>query len=237
MPWKRFQFRDQEVFVRVLEDGKPIVRRELVEMRYRLGANKSYKTSRENIVELEGELISDTEMGGVSKQPTTTGSHLREEPQTPATESTIIIYTDGACSGNPGPAGIGIYLLRPTNETEISEFIASGTNNSAELSAILRALENLTDDEKQTSIHLYTDSAWSLGVLIGGWKAKTNLTLIKKIQALTKEFPKLELLKIRGHSGHPGNEHADHLATRAIRREDSSIRKSVRKPGRGSLIE
>ena len=108
--------------------------------------------------------------------------------------------------------------------THLAEYLGSGTNNIAELTAILRGLEELTDEERAGAVHLYTDSAWSLGVLIGGWKAKTNLKLIEQIKAQMATVPKLELLKVRGHSGDPGNEEADHLATTAVRRE-SSLRK------------
>jgi ribonuclease HI len=52
----------------------------------------------------------------------------------------------------------------------------------------------------------YTDSGWSLGVLIGGWKAKTNLELIEAIRGRLAKFPKLELLKVKGHAGQEGNE-------------------------------
>ena len=149
----------------------------------------------------------------------------------PADEDTIIIYTDGACSGNPGPAGIGVLLQRPDEIVEVSEFIGSGTNNIAELSAILRGLQQLREDERERLIHLYTDSGWSLGVLIGGWKAKANLELIAEIKEHLEKLPKIELLKIRGHAGQEGNEEADHLATMAVRRETSMTRARKRVKG------
>ena len=221
MPWKKFQFRDQTVFVRVLESGKPIVHRGRAEMRYRLGAIKSYRTPPENLIDIDGEIIADAEFGGRA-EPTKT--QLREEPSKAATDETIVIHTDGACSGNPGPAGIGIHLVRADEVVEISEFIGEGTNNVAELTAILRALETLREDEEGAHIHLFTDSGWSRGVLIGGWKAKANLALIKRIKDAMERFPNLELLKVRGHAGQDGNEEADHLATKAVRREESSTR-------------
>ena len=69
-----------------------------------------------------------------------------------------------------------------------------------------------------------TDSGWSLGVLIDGWKAKTNLKLIGEVREAMETVPNVELLKIAGHAGHPGNEEADRLATTAVRREDSLVR-------------
>lgn len=228
MPWKQYEFKGQTVYVRVLASGKPIVHRGRVEVRYKLGAVKSYRASPDNLVDIDGDTVADEEMGG--RAPAAGAKALRETPQTPPDEDSITIYTDGACSGNPGPAGIGIYLQRPEEVVEISEYIGSGTNNIAELTAILRALQSLAEDERDKVIHLYTDSGWSLGVLIQGWKAKTNLELIDEIKELMKQFPKLELLKIRGHAGQDGNEEADRLATMAVRRESSTTRKRKRKP-------
>jgi ribonuclease HI len=213
-------------------DGKPIVHRGRVELRYRVGAAKSYRASPENLVDVAGELVSDEEMGGGARETTGANAAVRETPQTPADEQAIIIYTDGACSGNPGPAGIGVFMQRPDEIIEISEFIGSGTNNIAELTAILRGLQQLSEAEKECVIHLYTDSGWSLGVLVQGWKAKTNLELIAEIKDVLVQFPRIELLKIRGHAGEEGNEEADRLATMAVRRETSMTRnrKRVRTP-------
>ena len=223
MPWKPYDYRDDKVWVRVLDTGKPIVRRGLVEFRYKLGATKSYRTQRENFEEPEGEveILSDTDFGGTATTPST---KLREQPKVPPDEHTIIIHTDGACSGNPGPAGIGVHLRRPDKLTEISEYIGDATNNVAELKAILRAIDALDESERERNIHLYTDSGWSLGVLIGGWKAKKNVKIIEEIKAKLPNFPKIELLKVRGHAGQEGNEEADALATKAVRIEDSSVR-------------
>lgn len=234
MPWKRFDFKGQTVYVRVLPTGKPIVHRGRVELRYRIGAAKSYRASPENLVDVAGELVTDEEMGGGARETTGANAAVRETPQTPADEQAIIIYTDGACSGNPGPAGIGVFLQRPEEIVEISEFIGSGTNNIAELTAILRGLQTLQDAEKEQVIHLYTDSGWSLGVLVQGWKAKTNLELIAEIKELLVQFPRIELLKIRGHAGEEGNEEADRLATMAVRRETSMTRSRKRQRASGS---
>lgn len=223
MPWKQYEFKGQTVYVRVLATGKPIVHRGRAELRYKMGATKSYRASPDNLVEMEGELVSDEEMGGGAQKQMSTAA-LREEPRTPPDEHTIVVYTDGACSGNPGPAGVGVYLQRAAEITELSEYIGSGTNNIAELTAILRALQLLDDAEHDRSIHLYTDSGWSLGVLIGGWKAKTNLELIDEIRERMAKFPKLELLKVRGHAGLEGNEEADRLATMAARSEATKQR-------------
>jgi ribonuclease HI len=224
MAWKQFQFKDQTVFVRVLATGKPIVHRGRVEMRYRLGATKSYRAAPDNLIETDGEILPDEEFGG-APVPAVASQAVREDPIKPAGPATIIIHTDGACSGNPGPAGIGVFFERPDGEIlEHSEFIGEGTNNIAELTAILRALEMLKPEEQEAHVLLYTDSAWSLGVLVGGWKAKVNVELITAIKEKMTTMPEVELLKVKGHAGHGGNEEADALATMAVRRESTTTR-------------
>jgi ribonuclease HI len=224
MAWKQFQFKDQTVFVRVLATGKPIVHRGRVEMRYRLGATKSYRAAPDNLIETDGEILPDEEFGG-APVPAVASQAVREDPIKPAGPATIVIHTDGACSGNPGPAGIGVFFERPDGEIlEHSEFIGEGTNNIAELTAILRALEMLKPEEQSAHVLLYTDSAWSLGVLVGGWKAKANLELITAIKERMVGTPDVELLKVRGHVGNSGNEEADALATMAVRRESTTTR-------------
>lgn len=224
MAWKQFQFKDQTVFVRVLATGKPIVHRGRVEMRYRLGATKSYRAAPDNLIETDGEILPDEEFGG-APVPAVASQAVREDPIKPAGPTTIVIHTDGACSGNPGPAGIGVFFERPDGEIlEHSEFIGEGTNNIAELTAILRALEMLRPEEQGAHVLLYTDSAWSLGVLVGGWKAKANLELITAIKERMTSLPDVELLKVRGHAGNSGNEEADALATMAVRRESTTTR-------------
>ena len=227
MPWKSYEYKGDIVFVRMMADGRPKLGRGMVEFRYKKGASKSYRTKLENLDEpYESEVFPDEDFASpASKQKAT----VKEKPSQPAGPDTIEIFTDGACSGNPGPAGLGVYLMRPSSIVEISEFMGNATNNAAELSAILRALEEIKDDETTLPIHLYTDSAWSLGVLIGGWKAKTNIPLIDAIKTQIERFSQLELLKIKGHAGHEGNEEADYLATRAVRREDSSRKERPRR--------
>lgn len=236
MPWKLFEFKGQPVYVRILESGKPIVHRGRVELRYKLGATKSYRASPDNLVDVGGEVVPDSEMGGRAPAASTSAS-LRETPRQAVDAETIVIHTDGACSGNPGPAGLGVFIERPDSVTEISEYIGSATNNIAELTAILRGLQNLTEGERERIVHLYTDSGWSLGVLIGGWKAKTNLELIAEIKELLSLYPRLELLKVRGHAGQEGNEEADNLATMAVRRESSMTRTRKRIAGGDGTLE
>jgi ribonuclease HI len=181
------------------------------------------------LIEVEGgEIVPDDAFGG-APVPAVASQAVREDPVKAAGPATILIHTDGACSGNPGPAGIGVFIERPDGDIiEHSEFIGEGTNNIAELTAILRALEMLKPEEQEAHVLLYTDSGWSLGVLVGGWKAKKNVALIDKIKVRLPEFPNLELLKVKGHAGQDGNEEADALATKAVRVEGSSVRERAR---------
>lgn len=129
--------------------------------------------------------------------------------------SPIHIYTDGACSGNPGPMGIGVVLMADERRKEISEYLGPlGTNNIAELTAILRGLEAVKD--RKRPILVYSDSAYSIGVLSKNWKAKANLELIAAIKKELARFASVKFIKVAGHSGIPENERCDELARQAI---------------------
>jgi ribonuclease HI len=132
----------------------------------------------------------------------------------PTPADAIVAYTDGACSGNPGPAGLGVVLLAGTQRTELSEYLGTGTNNIAELTAVLRALERAGAPEKTLIIH--TDSQYAIGVLTKGWKAKANTALILEIRAALAARPGTRLVYVPGHAGVPLNERADELARLAV---------------------
>jgi ribonuclease HI len=128
----------------------------------------------------------------------------------------LVIHTDGSCFGNPGPAGIGVTLEWKGHVKEISRYLGEGTNNIAELTAIRVALEEVR--HRDVPVRLHTDSAYAIGVLSEGWRAKENRELVASIQALMREFGDLQFVKVRGHSGHPENERVDQLARDAIAR-------------------
>ena len=125
------------------------------------------------------------------------------------------MFTDGACSGNPGPGGYGVVLRAGGTQRTISGWLGDAcTNNIAELTAILRALEAIRDPSRP--VHLYSDSSYALGLLTQNWKAKANTELVAELRKKAREFPRLKLIKIEGHAGHEGNELADSLARAAI---------------------
>jgi ribonuclease HI len=128
----------------------------------------------------------------------------------------IIAYTDGACSGNPGPAGIGVVLVCGEKRKEISTYLGEGTNNIAELTAILAALEAIKD--RKRSVRVITDSSYAIGVLSKGWKAKANVELIARMRVLLAEFTQLSFEWVKGHAGHAENEGCDELAREAVKR-------------------
>jgi ribonuclease HI len=143
-------------------------------------------------------------------------------PGHPHLDTAIHVYTDGACTGNPGPMGIGVVILDPSSgkdgepqRREITEYLGVGTNNIAELTAILRGLQQLP---RSRSIVVYSDSAYSIGLLSQSWKAKANQELVAELRRLVREFPHVRFVKVLGHSGVPENERCDELARQAILR-------------------
>ena len=129
-------------------------------------------------------------------------------------DDTINVYTDGACRGNPGPAGIGFVLKWRGHTKELSEYIGHATNNIAELTAILKALHTIKNKKK--TVVMYTDSSYAHGVLTKGWKVRANKALIHEISKEMGLFKDLRIVKVEGHAGILENERADRLARDAI---------------------
>jgi len=130
------------------------------------------------------------------------------------TREPVVIYTDGACSGNPGPAACAVAMTYRGRERKKSVYLGSATNNVAELEAVRLALSMLK--RKDVPIDLHTDSKYVIGVLTQGWKAKANQQLIADIKALVAQFPELKMVKVPGHAGVPLNELVDQMARDAV---------------------
>ena len=137
----------------------------------------------------------------------------------------IIIYTDGACKGNPGPGGWGAILKFGAHEKDLYGYEPETTNNRMELMAVIAALEALKEPCK---VELHADSQYVLkGITewIGGWKARgwktadkkpvKNNDLWKRLDAATIRH-KITWRWVKGHAGNEMNERADQLANRAI---------------------
>lgn len=221
MPWIKRKLRGKDVFVRVDAKGQPSANeRGLVEIVYKLSANsKIYNASLKNLVPTGN--AADEKPIETEDAPPPGGSGERKAaaksaaPATPPKDA-IIIYTDGACSNNPGPMGIGAVIVDGDERKEISEYLGTGTNNIAELTAIERALQVIEKPDRSRAVVVHTDSSYSIGILDKGWKAKANTELVARIRELIKDFSKLHFVKVKGHAGIPENERCDELATGAI---------------------
>ncbi len=129
-------------------------------------------------------------------------------------DEAIQLWTDGACTGNPGPAGLGVLYRYKGEERELSEYLGRATNNIAELTAILRGVEMVEDPT--TPVDILTDSSYCVGLLTKGWKAKANAELVARLREAVGRLQDVRILKVPGHAGVEGNERADQLATGAI---------------------
>ncbi len=137
----------------------------------------------------------------------------------------IKIYTDGACSGNPGPGGWGAILHWQDQEKELSGGEDATTNNRMEMMAVIKGLEAL---KKKSTVTIYTDSKyvqqgseeWLEGWKARGWKSASkqpvkNQDLWERIDSLLQQHS-VTFVWVKGHSGHEMNERVDKLAVSAI---------------------
>ncbi|HLK36364.1 MAG TPA: ribonuclease H [Polyangiaceae bacterium] len=216
MPWMEATLRGQRVLARVKADRTLDVRGGRVEIRYGPTAERAYHAAARNLEVAEGgALLDDAACVPASGGPTTAAAPARRAPETEsAPVGAWLAYTDGACSGNPGPAGCGVVIVAPGGKThEGHEYLGEATNNVAELTAILRALEWIPGDAG--ALVVYTDSKYAIGVLQKDWKAKANQDLVERTKQLVKAR-RARLVYVPGHQGVPLNELADTLAREAV---------------------
>jgi ribonuclease HI len=147
-------------------------------------------------------------------------------PETGGTvRSEVEIFTDGACSGNPGPGGWGAILRFRGVEKELSGFEPATTNNRMELMAAIAGLQALT---RPCHVRLYSDSQYlrnGITQWLHAWKARgwrtadnkpvKNVDLWQRLEAAARPH-EVEWIWVRGHAGHPENERADALARAGI---------------------
>ena len=156
----------------------------------------------------------------------------------------IEIYTDGACSGNPGKGGYGILMRVPEKNYQktFSQGFRKTTNNRMELLAVIVALENIKTDGHD--IHIYTDSKyvseainqkWIFGWVKKGFNKVKNPDLWKRFYPLFQKF-KPELHWIKGHNGHPENEICDQLAVKASQSSSLQIDAFFENPDENGLF-
>ncbi len=150
-----------------------------------------------------------------------------------------VSYTDGACTGNPGPGGYGVILKYGKRRKELSAGYRQTTNNRMELMAAIVGLEALKSPCRVT---LYTDSKYMVDSLTKGWARRwrekrwmrnkkekaLNPDLWEKLLDLC-DYHRVEIKWVKGHAGDPENERADFLATRAAQQENLLVDKNYLK--------
>lgn len=138
----------------------------------------------------------------------------------------VVIYTDGACSGNPGAGGYGAILMYGSAKRELSAGYRLTTNNRMEVLAVIVALETL---KEPCSVILYSDSRYVVDAIEKGWVAKwkasgwyrnkkekaSNVDLWERL-LVQLERHKVQFRWVKGHADNPGNERCDELARAAI---------------------
>ncbi len=141
-------------------------------------------------------------------------------------EDKVIIFTDGACSGNPGPGGWGAILMYKNAKKEISGGMKNTTNNIMEITAVIEALKCL---KVESDVQVYSDSAytvnafkqgWIYNWMKNGWKTASkepvkNKELWEELYVLTKKH-KVEFIKVKGHADNEFNNRCDEMARNEI---------------------
>lgn len=132
----------------------------------------------------------------------------------------IQIYTDGACSPNPGVGGWGAIIKTPTNEYSISGYNGNSTNQRMELKSVIEAFKTLntllpqhiTNDEK---IEVYSDSQYVISTLTKFWRRNANIDLWNELDVQIRNFTNVEWIWVKGHASNEYNNKCDRLAVEA----------------------
>ena len=153
----------------------------------------------------------------------------------------IIMYTDGASKGNPGPGGYGTVLKYYHHRKELSEGYRLTTNNRMELLAVIKGLEAITKDKQEVTI--YSDSKYVVEAVEKGWlwnwvkkgfKDKKNPDLWRRFIELYRKH-KIKFVWVKGHAGNQENERCDELAVQSATgsglKVDVEFEKSLKNPG------
>jgi len=207
-------FKGGKVYAQVSQDGTLVEKNGVVKIKYQLHQENEYLARVSAIQEITEHELKKLKHQRKQRKPPPTIKNPSPSSKENFNDNTIFVFTDGACTGNPGPAGIGVILQCREHKKEISRFIGSGTNNTAELTAIKVALQEIKDPT--LPVALFTDSSYCYGVLTGSLRAKKNRDLVEEIKKEMRRFPLLKFFKVEGHKGIEGNEKANLLAQQAI---------------------
>jgi ribonuclease HI len=221
------RFKGQVVFARTDDSGRLVLDADgRAEMKYREGDERSYRPSPQNLAPASDAGPAQAAPARPSKSPSaaTSGTPARSAKPRPAPAGKAVsgdivhVWTDGACSGNPGPMGIGVVVLTGGQRKELGEFLGRGTNNIAELTAVRRGIELAESvvPVRERPLRVYTDSSYTIGLLSQGWRAKANQELVADLRQFLRAYPHLQMVKVEGHAGVPENERCDLLARQAI---------------------
>jgi ribonuclease HI len=215
MPWIEAMLRGQSVLARAEADGTLLADEGMrVEVRYKPNGGRAYRALARNLVVVAGAKAYPDDACEPAEPAPAPPVRPKPSPAPAVPADTWIAYTDGACSGNPGPAGSGVVLVSPDGKMhEGLEYLGDATNNVAELTGILRAIEWIPSDGRPIVVH--TDSQYAIGVLQKGWKAKVNQELVARTKRAV-EARGARLVYVPGHQGVALNERADELAREAI---------------------
>jgi ribonuclease HI len=227
MAWIEATLRGQRVLARATADGALAIEGGRVEIRYNPTDGRAYRAAARNLEILEGRPLLEDAACAPARSTDATANERTKPGTSPSpvaarpTTDVWTAYTDGACSGNPGPAGCGVVLVSPAGKThEGFEYLGEATNNVAELTAILRAVEWLPS--RALGVVVHTDSQYAIGVLQKGWKAKVNQELVARAKRAV-EARGARLTYVPGHQGVPLNERADALAREAVLSRSSEV--------------
>lgn len=219
--WQRATFKGSKVWAEVDADSKPIEKGGRVSIRYASkGGARLYRASIDRVRVLEEGIPEELPDGEAPAEPPAEKGRARARsrrtaPLGPPPEGAVVAYTDGACSGNPGPSGSGAVVYMPDGRAgQASRSLGVATNNVGELDAIGLALDLMEEAgvQRDSVVVIYSDSKYARGVLTLGWKAKANRELILGLRDRLELWQALQIRWVPGHEGVEGNELADALA-------------------------
>jgi ribonuclease HI len=228
--WLPVRFKGQQIFAECDAGGELSLQGGRVSIVYKLGASKAYSTFPDRLERIAGATAqagaaaaaAPGRSGGAAKKK----KGKKDDEILGGTQADldnpdhIHLWSDGACSGNPGPAGAGTVVLVDGTTREMSTWLGQGTNNIAELVGIQQGVRQLEQPVERTVV-VHTDSQYCIGVLGRKWKAKANQALIAEIRQELAPLPRIVWHWVRGHVGVELNERCDELARRGISDRES----------------